>query len=212
MIGVLIVNLGTPSSPTPLALRRYLKQFLSDPRVVELPRIPWWILLNLVILNFRCFASARSYQKIWTPEGSPLLVASERQLEKLQNSLNKATNDRFLVKLGMSYGQPGIQQALVEIQQANVNKIVVLPLYPQYSGSTTGSVFTYVVNTLGNWRRIPSLNSIHGYHDHPEYIAAIANKISEYWHNHGRGEKLLFSYHGLPQRYVDAGDSYYDEC
>lgn len=139
-------------------------------------------------------------------------MASEKQVEKLQNSLDNDVNGGFLVKLGMSYGQPGIQQALKEIQKFQVKKIVVLPLYPQYSGSTTGSVFTDVVSTLGKWRRIPSLNSIHGYHDHPEYIAAMESKISEYWHNHGRGEKLLFSYHGIPQRYVDAGDSYYDEC
>lgn len=212
MIGVLIVNLGTPSAPTPKALRRYLKQFLSDPRVVEFPRLPWWILLNLVILNLRSRSSARSYQKIWTPQGSPLMVTSQKQVEKLQAALDVDFKSKYLVKLAMSYGRPTIQGALNEMDEPELDQIVVLPLYPQYSGSTTGSVFTDVVNALKKWRRIPTLHTIHRYHIHPDYIAAVKNKISEHWQEHRRGEKLIFSFHGIPQRYVDAGDPYYDEC
>ena len=212
MIGVLIVNLGTPSEPTPKALRRYLKQFLSDPRVVELPRVPWWILLNLIILNLRSASSARSYQKIWTPQGLPLMVISQSQMEKLQATLDADFKNKYLVRLGMSYGHPSIRGALYELDNSGADQIVVLPLYPQYSGSTTGSVFTDVANTLKKWRRIPSLRTIHRYHNHPDYIAAVSNKISGYWQVHGRGEKLIFSFHGIPQRYVDAGDPYYDQC
>ena len=140
------------------------------------------------------------------------MVASQSQVEKIQANLDTDSKPEYLVKLGMSYGQPSIQRALIEMDNSSVDRIVVLPLYPQYSGSTTGSVFTDVVNTLKKWRHIPALSTIHGYHSHPDYIATLKNKISKHWQEYGRGEKLIFSFHGIPQRYVDAGDPYFAEC
>ena len=212
MIGVLMVNLGTPAAPTSKALRLYLRQFLSDPRVVELPRLPWWILLNVVILNLRPAVSAKMYKKIWTPEGSPLMVISKKLSEKLQGCLDTELGGQYRVELAMSYGHPSIHEALKSFHTKEVDQIVVLPLYPQYSGSTTGSVFTDVVEVLKKWRRIPALSTVHSYSVHPDYIAAVRKSISTYWQVHGRGEKLIFSFHGIPQRYVDAGDPYQDEC
>jgi protoporphyrin/coproporphyrin ferrochelatase len=207
-IGVLIANLGTPDAPTASALRPYLAEFLSDPRVIEIPRLLWMLILHGIILRVRPRKSARLYEKIWTPTGSPLLVISRQQ----QQAIQQALGDGYSVKLGMRYGQPSIADALRELQQETVRKIIVLPLYPQYAGPTTGSTFDAVAKELTRWRWVPELHFINGYFEQPLYIAALANSVSEYIQQHGAPQKILFSYHGMPKRYLMAGDPYFCFC
>ena len=207
-IGILLVNLGTPDAPTPVALRRYLGEFLADPRVTELPRWLWWLILHGVILRIRPRRAAKKYQTIWTENGSPLLSISQTQAKALAIALG----DKFTVALGMRYGNPSIAAGLEKLRQANSQRIVVLPLYPQYSGSTTGSTFDAVAEVLQTWRRVPDLGFISHYHDEPAYIQALVAHIKTYWAKHGIPDKLLFSFHGVPKRFVIAGDPYFDQC
>ncbi len=207
-IGILLVNLGTPDAPTPVALRRYLGEFLADPRVTELPRWLWWLILHGVILRIRPRRAAKKYQTIWTKNGSPLLSISQTQAKALAIALG----DKFTVALGMRYGNPSIAAGLEKLRQANSQRIVVLPLYPQYSGSTTGSTFDAVAEVLQTWRRVPDLGFISHYHDEPAYIQALVAHIKTYWAKHGIPDKLLFSFHGVPKRFVIAGDPYFDQC
>lgn len=211
-LGVLLVNLGTPDAPTPSAVRRYLAEFLWDPRVVELPRALWWLILHGVILRTRPARSARAYQKIWTDDGSPLLLHCQDIRAKVQQQLSSRLSGRVEVRLGMSYGQPAIASALEELFSAGARRIMVLPLYPQYSGTTTGSVFEAVTATLAQRRWVPELRFINHYHDAPGYISALANSIRDHWQAHGRGEKLMFSFHGVPQRTLLSGDPYHCQC
>lgn len=211
-VGILIVNLGTPDTPTWSGLRRYLREFLWDPRVVELPRPLWWLILYGVILNLRPARSAHAYQQIWTGRGSPLLDISLRQCEALTAELRNHFSGPFHVELGMRYGNPSIASALEKLRQAQVRRLMVLPLYPQYSGSTIGSAFDAVAAVLRRWRWIPELRFISGYHDHPGYIEALANKVSDHWDQHGRAKRLLLSFHGIPKRYLLAGDPYHCQC
>jgi ferrochelatase len=211
-LGVLLVNLGTPDEPTPAAVRRYLRQFLWDPRVVELPRPLWWLMLHGVILRIRPARAARAYQKIWTEHGSPLLRHSEDIAAALQNQLSARVAGSIHVRLGMSYGKPSIDDALDMLHDDGARRIILLPLYPQYSGTTTGSVFDAVTATLSRRRWIPELRTINQYHDSPGYIAALASSIRDYWDQNGRGEKLLFSFHGLPQENLARGDPYHCQC
>lgn len=211
-LGVLLVNLGTPDEPTPAAVRRYLRQFLWDPRVVELPRPVWWLMLHGVILRIRPARSARAYQKIWTDHGSPLLRHSEDIAAALQTQLSARVAGSVHVRLGMSYGNPSIDDALDMLRADGARRIVLLPLYPQYSGTTTGSVFDAVTATLSRWRWVPELRTINQYHDSLGYIAALASSIRDYWDQKGRGEKLLFSFHGLPQENLLRGDPYHCQC
>ena len=190
-IGILLVNLGTPDAPTPVALRRYLGEFLADPRVTELPRWLWWLILHGVILRIRPRRAAKKYQTIWTKNGSPLLSISQTQAKALAIALG----DKFTVALGMRYGNPSIAAGLEKLRQANSQRIVVLPLYPQYSGSTTGSTFDAVAEVLQTWRRVPDLGFISHYHDEPAYIQALVAHIKTYWAKHGIPDKLLFSFH-----------------
>jgi len=210
--GVLVTNLGTPDAPTPSALRRYLGEFLADPRVVEVPRFIWWFILHGVILRHRPKHSAAAYKKIWTESGSPLLAISKRQATAIQKYLDDHTTDKFHVKLAMRYGKPSIRSGLKKLQQANAKKIILMPLYPQYSASTTASTFDAVVDVLKTWRDIPELHLVKHYHDMPDYIDALAESINEHWQQNYRAEKLLFSFHGIPKAYFDAGDPYYCEC
>ncbi len=210
--GVLVTNLGTPDAPTPSALRRYLGEFLADPRVVEVPRVIWWFVLHGFILRTRPKRSAAAYKKIWTESGSPLLTISKRQAAGIQKYLDEHTTDKFHVKLAMRYGKPSIQSGLKKLQQANAKKIILMPLYPQYSASTTASTFDAVVDVLKTWRDIPELHLVKHYHDMPDYIDALAESINEHWQQNYRAEKLLFSFHGIPKAYFDAGDPYYCEC
>jgi ferrochelatase len=211
-LGVLLVNLGTPAAPTAGSVRRYLKQFLSDPRVVEFPRLAWWLILRLIILNVRPRRSAEAYQKIWTEDGSPLMVISQQQTQALRELLAARFQGLVHLELGMSYGKPSIAEALDRLRVHGARRIVILPLYPQYSGTTVGSVFDAVADTLRRWRWVPELRFINAYHDHPGYIEALTAKIRDHWQQHGRGERLLLSFHGVPQRYLISGDPYHCQC
>jgi ferrochelatase len=210
--GVLLSNLGTPDAPTPAALRVYLREFLSDPRVVELPRWKWLPVLNLFILPRRPAMSAKLYEKVWTPEGSPLLLTARRQTEGVAARLRERFGDGVAVALGMRYGRPSIASALAELGAAGCRRIVVLPLYPQYSAATTGSTFDALFAELARWRSVPGLRTIETYHDEPAYIAALAASVRELWRRDGEPEKLLMSFHGMPIRYFESGDPYFACC
>lgn len=210
-LGVLLVNLGTPDAPTSRPVRRFLAEFLWDPRVVEAPRWLWWLVLHGVILRFRPRKSAHAYQQIWTPQGSPLLCHSRELTARLQASLNIRFGVDVKVALGMTYGSPSIPTTLEEMYRDGVRRLVVLPLYPQYSATTTASVFDRVTNTLQRWRWLPELRFVTHYHDDPAYIAAIAASIQSHWQKHPR-QHLLFSFHGVPRRYLLAGDPYHCQC
>jgi|RhiMetdeSRZDD1v2_1073273.scaffolds.fasta_scaffold00072_55 protoporphyrin/coproporphyrin ferrochelatase len=207
--GALLVNLGTPDAPTPAAVRRFLAEFLWDPRVVEAPRWVWWFALHGVILRIRPARSAHAYRQIWTPEGSPLLLHTRALVDGVRGALQRHLP--ATVVLGMTYGSPGIPAALEQLRSAGVRRLVVLPLYPQYSGTTTASVFDRVTSHLQRWRWVPDLRFIGNYHDETAYIDAIAASIREHWRTHERGH-LLFSFHGVPHRYLLAGDPYHCQC
>jgi len=211
-VGILLTNLGTPDAPTTKALRAYLKEFLWDPRVVEQPRWLWWLALNGVILNLRPAKSAEAYRKVWTDEGSPLLAISKKQRHKLDLVLREKLGDHVHVELAMRYGNPSIESALEALRNKNCSKIIVLPLYPQYSATTTASTFDAVADVLKTWRRIPGLQLIDSYYDHPAYIQALTQSVQKYWQQHGEPERLLMSYHGIPERYVNSGDPYSCHC
>ncbi len=210
--GILLVNLGTPDAPTKQAVRPYLKQFLGDPRVVEIPRAVWWLILNGIILNVRPKKSAAKYASIWLPEGSPLRVYTAKQAVLLQGYLGQRTEAPFVVDYAMCYGNPGIAQAMQKLQAQNCQRILIVPLYPQYAASTTGALCDQVFDELKKTRNMPALRTIKHFHDHPGYIAALANNINEYWTKHGRPEKLLLSFHGLPKYTLEKGDPYHCEC
>lgn len=211
-LGVLLVNLGTPAAPTTQAVRSYLAEFLSDPRVIEQPRWLWRLILHGVVLRVRPPRSARAYRKIWTERGSPLLVHSRAVAEALGERLGAELAGRVHTALAMSYGEPRIPDALAALHEQRVRRLVVLPLYPQYSATTTASVFDAVTRALRHHRWLPELRFIAHYHDEEAYITALAASVREFWETHGRGERLLFSFHGLPQRYFLAGDPYHCQC
>jgi protoporphyrin/coproporphyrin ferrochelatase len=211
-VGVLLVNLGTPQAPTTGAVRRFLRAFLGDPRVVEVPRPLWWLILNGVILNLRPARSARLYRKVWTEEGSPLDIISRRQREALSASLTRDLPGLIGVALAMSYGRPSIADALAGLRQAGMRRLIVVPLYPQYSGTTTGAVFDGIARELMRWRWVPELRTVGSYHDEPGYIAALAASVRRHRAAHGAGNHLLMSFHGIPKRYFDAGDPYFCQC
>ena len=209
--GVLVVNLGTPSAPTPSAVRRYLAEFLSDPRVVEIPRPLWWLILHLLVLPFRPRKSAEAYAKIWLPEGSPLLVHSERLSLRVSQSLQDE-QPNLILRFAMRYGQPSIKEALNEMREKSVRRLLILPLFPQYSATTTASVFDKVAQILSTWRWQPEIRYINHYHKHPLYISACAEQISKFRSRHGSGDILMFSFHGLPKRNLIEGDPYHCQC
>lgn len=211
-IGVLITNLGTPDAPTSSAVRRYLKQFLWDKRVIEVARPLWWLILNGVILRIRPAKSAKLYKSIWTEKGSPLMSISQEQTESIAKHLANRYGDQICVALGMRYGNPSIESALEQLQKSGAERIIVLPLYPQFSSPTTASTFDAVSQTLSQWRWIPEFTFIQGYHDHPDYIQALRNSIQEHIDQHGMPDLFVFSYHGMPKRYLDNGDPYYCYC
>ena len=210
--GVLVVNLGTPDAPTTGAVRRFLRQFLSDPRVVEYPRLPWWLILNLVILAIRPPRSAAAYRKVWTDKGSPLLVHSQAITDRLRDRLTASTNAEMRVELAMTYGEPSIRAAIDRLLAKGARRIITLPLYPQYSGTTTAAVFDVVVRDLARLRWIPESRFINDYHDAPGYIRALAASVRDNWEANGRGEKLLLSFHGVPESTLQGGDPYHCQC
>jgi ferrochelatase len=211
--GVLLVNLGTPDAPTAPAVRRYLKQFLSDPRVVEIPRVIWWLILNGIILNIRPKKSAAKYAAIWMAEGSPLRVYTERQAKLLKGLLGA---DGTLVEYAMRYGQPSIAATLDQMKAAGATRILIVPLYPQYAASTTASVFDDVADWVKRTRHLPALRFVRNYHDDPRYIATLAASVREHWQATPRpadpAYRLVMSFHGLPRRSLDLGDPYFCEC
>lgn len=205
-IGILLANLGTPDEPTAPAVKRYLRQFLSDPRVIDLPKLKWQFILNAFVLPKRSPKVAEAYQGIWTEDGSPLLSISRQQQKALQTYFN-AKNRDVVVELGMSYGNPSIESAVASLIEQNVGKIIVLPLYPQYSSTTTASVFDAFARGLTQHKKLVPFEFIHSYHNDPNYIQALANSISL-----EENELLLFSFHGIPQRYEQEGDFYPTHC
>jgi len=211
-IGVLLVNLGTPEAPTSKAVRPYLRQFLSDPRVIEWPRWLWLPVLEAIILRVRPRRSARLYETIWTDEGSPLLTISQEISARLEEALAGNSETPVKVALAMRYGQPSIAAGLEELRQANAQRILILPLYPQYSATTVGTIFDEVFDTLKRWRWVPEIRTINHYHQHPLYIEAIASSIRRYWSENGRGERLILSFHGIPISYSQKGDPYRGQC
>lgn len=208
---MLLVNLGTPDAATPAAVRRFLAQFLGDPRVVEAPRWLWWLALHGVILRVRPRQSTHAYRQIWTPDGSPLLLHSQALAGRIQEALDDVLDGPVHVALGMTYGNPSIGSALEQLRAQGIGRLIVLPLYPQYSATTTGSVFDRVSSHLQRWRWLPELRFITHYHDDAAYIAAIAASIERQWAVSGR-KHLVLSYHGVPRRYLLQGDPYHCQC
>ena len=206
--GILLVNLGTPDSPSRRDVKHYLREFLGDPRVVEMPRVLWWPILNGIILNLRPARSAAAYEKIWTEAGSPLLVHTLQQAEALQQKLGETVR----VVPAMRYGTPSIATGLEQLRETGCERVLVFPLYPQYSATTTASVFDAVTMELQKWRWIPELRLVNRYFDDIGYLGALAQSIRDFQQHHGAAEKLIFSFHGIPQRYADKGDPYPRQC
>jgi protoporphyrin/coproporphyrin ferrochelatase len=211
-IGVLLVNLGTPAAPTAAAVRPWLRHFLSDPRVVEVPRLLWWFILNCFILLTRPARSARAYQKIWTEQGSPLLINLQQQTQHLSERLQQRHGDRVLVKYAFSYGSPSIGESIQALSDEGMQQLLVVPLYPQYSATTGGSVFDAIAADFSSRRWLPELRMLTHYHDQPGYITALANSVQRFQQSNGTAEKLVMSFHGAPRFQLDKGDPYYCEC
>lgn len=208
---VLLTNLGSTDEPTAPAVRRYLREFLSDPRIVEIPRLIWMCILHGIVLRVRPKRSAAAYASIWTEQGSPLMVISKQQQQALQAALQAHGYNDVEVVLAMRYGNPSIKAGLQKIREMGITRIIVLPLYPQYSSPTTGSTFDAVSKELKQWRWVPELHFINGYHKHPLFIQAVAQKINDYLATH-KPQKIVFSYHGMPKQFLDQGDPYHCFC
>jgi protoporphyrin/coproporphyrin ferrochelatase len=217
-VGVLVMNLGTPEAPNERAVRIYLAEFLMDPRVVEIPPAIWKLILHGFILRTRPAVSAKKYAAIWTPDGSPLLVWSRRQAQVLQGSLGERCKavglpaDHIRVELAMRYGKPSVTEALRLLRQARCERILVLPLYPQYAAATTASACDAVFGQLQRMRRQPAVRTVDCFHDDPGYILALAGRVNDYWVRHGRPEQLLLSFHGVPRMSLAKGDPYHCHC
>ena len=211
-IGVLISNLGTPTEPTPEGVRPFLREFLSDPRVVEIPRLLWWLILHGVILLIRPARSARAYKSIWTASGSPLLIHTRAQADALHQRLSEEYGEQVLVECAFRYGEPSIGHGVQALLDRGARKVLVLPLYPQFSSATGASTFDALARDFTRRRWLPELRFITHYHDTPGYITALAQSITAFREVHGAAQKLVFSYHGLPRSSLDNGDPYYCEC
>ncbi len=211
-IGVLIVNLGTPAAPTAGAVRAYLSEFLWDRRVVEIPRPLWWLILHGVILKTRPARSADKYATIWTADGSPLRLHTERQAKLLKGWLGQAGRSNLVVDFAMRYGEPALRAALDRLKAQRCERILVLPLYPQYAASTTASVQDEIALAVRQWRNVPEIRCLKSFHDDPGYIGALAASVREHWSVNGRGEKLIMSFHGVPRFALDRGDPYHCQC
>ncbi len=210
--GVLMVNLGTPEAATPGAVRSYLRQFLSDPRVVELPRLVWLPILYLFVLTFRPAKTAKKYAKVWLKDGSPLRVYHLRQAQLLRGYLGQKMQRLVPVAAAMRYGRPSVAEGLAELRDKGVKRLLVIPMYPQYAASTTESVRDDLNRSLRKWKPAPRIDFVEDFHDHPAFAKAVAKNVGEYWMKHGRPDKLLMSFHGLPQRAIDNGDPYQAQC
>jgi len=207
-----LVNLGTPDAPTTAAVRRYLKEFLSDPRVVEIPRLLWWCILHLIILPFRSSKSAKKYASIWTRDGSPLKVHTQKQAQLLRGALGERGHNGVTVAMAMRYGSPSLPEVLAKLKLDGCERVAILPAYPQYSGTTTGSIHDAVFAHYAKVRNIPELRFIKNYHDHDAYLNALRDSVLNHWEANGRPEKLVISFHGVPKRTLLLGDPYHCEC
>ena len=208
---VVLINLGTPNAPTSSAVRPYLREFLSDPRVVEIPRAIWWFILNLIILPFRSGKSAKKYASIWTEDGSPLKVHTEKQAKLLRGYL-AVRGHEVRVEYAMRYGSPSVPDVLRQLKAEGCDRILVLPAYPQYSATTTASIFDAVFKHYAHERNVPELRFIKHYHDHDAYISALQKSVLAHWEMSGRPDKLIMSFHGVPKRTLLLGDPYHCEC
>ena len=208
---VVLINLGTPDEATPAAVRRYLREFLSDPRVVEIPKLLWWVILHAIILPFRSAKSAHKYASIWTLDGSPLKQHTEKQAILLRGYLGQRGHDVQVV-YAMRYGNPGVQHVLRELKAGGVDRILILPAYPQYSGPTTASIYDAVFAHYAHERNVPEMRFIKHYHDYDAYIQALAGTVNAHWERFGRPDKLVISFHGVPKRTLLLGDPYFCEC
>ncbi len=211
-IGVLLVNTGTPATATPRDVRRFLRKFLSDPRVIELPRALWLPILYGVVLTLRPPRSARKYRRIWTPEGSPLAVRSEALRAALAGTLAQRALAPMSVELAMLYSEPSVRDSLRRLRESGLKRLVVLPLFPQYSGTTTGAVYDQVTAELSTWRSLPEVRFIADYHDHPGYIDALRASVLQHQQQYARTRRLLMSFHGIPAEYTKRGDPYFARC
>ncbi len=209
--GVLINNLGTPASPRVRDVRVFLKQFLSDPRVVRMSRPLWWFILNVIILNTRPKRSAEAWREIWTDQGSPLLVISRKQVERLQARAQSGLPN-VRVELGMRYGIPSIEQGLDRLRQAGATRYLIIPMYPQYSTTTTASTKDEVLRVFGSWQSTPEFHFVCHYFDEPQYIEALSSSIEQHWQKNGQSSRLLISFHGIPEQYSRQGDPYREQC
>ncbi len=211
-VGILLINLGTPDAPTAPALRRYLKEFLSDRRVVEIPRAVWWPILNGIILNTRSAKSAAKYASIWLADGSPLKVHTEQLSQRLGEELAGRGMTSVVVDYAMRYGQPSVESVIHKLREQGCDRLLVLPLYPQYAASSTGTALDAVYRVLLTSRNMPDIRTLRHYHDHPGYIGALKQSVEACWAEHGRPDVLLMSFHGIPKRSLDLGDPYHCEC
>jgi len=210
--GVLLVNLGTPDEPTPKAVKKYLKAFLSDTRVVEIPPFIWYFILNGAVLPLRCKKVAKAYASIWTEQGSPLRAIGEQQAASLSQVFKDKHALDLTVELAMTYGEPSINSKLALMQDKGIENIIVLPLYPQYSATTTAAVFDKLNQSLAKIRNLPEIRFVKEYYQNPLYIKALAQSISEFWQSNKQADKLIFSFHGLPKINITKGDPYFDHC
>ncbi len=210
--GVLLINLGTPDAPTAQALRPYLKEFLSNPRVIEVPKLIWWPILYGLILPFRPKQSAEKYAKIWMPEGSPLKVHTERQTKLLREELQTRLQNPPIVEYAMNIGKPSVATVMKKMQEQGCERILIIPLFPQYAASSTAAAMDNVFAVLKHVRNQPSIRTVKQYHDHPGYIAALAQNVRDYWDVHGQPHKLIISFHGTPRVSLDKGDPYHCAC
>ena len=211
-IGILLINLGTPEAPTPDAVRAYLREFLSDPMVVEIPRPLWLPVLHLFVLRTRPKQSAERYAQVWTRDGSPLKAHTARQATLLRGYLGERLKYPMVVDYAMRYGKPSISGKLRELKAQNCDRVLLLPLYPQYSASTTGTAFAAAFDALSAMRNMPTLRTVRHFHDHPGYIGALAQSVRDYWLKSGRPDRLIMSFHGVPRFTLDRGDPYHCEC
>ncbi|WP_374539166.1 ferrochelatase [Chitinimonas taiwanensis] len=210
-VGILLINLGTPQAPTAAALRPYLKQFLSDPRVVEIPRAIWWLILNGIILNTRPKKSAAKYATVWTRDGSPLAIHTRQQAKLLQGYLGDQ-GQPVIVEWAMRYGRPSVADKLMALKAAGCDRVLVMPLYPQYAASSSGSAMDAVADAIKSLRNPPEIRFIKHFHDAPAYIETLAQRVERHWASQGRGDHLLMSFHGVPRFSLDKGDPYHCEC
>jgi len=211
--GILLANTGTPDAPTPKAVRRFLAQFLADPRVIEMPRWFWLPVLYGVILNTRPRRSAKLYQRVWDERGSPLLYHTQDLAEKVEVALKaKLPKSKLNIAVGMRYGNPSIKDALSQLKEKGATHLIILPLFPQYSGTTSGTIIEAVFDELKSWRWMPSVQVISDYHDHPVYISAVAASVRVFWAQSKKSEKLALSFHGIPKDYAEKGDPYKAQC